>query len=249
MDVVATGNTFHNGQTIIPGGGTAISVRSGSGGNASAATTTFNIANNIATDGGTNAFDTVGIFVAKGQDLGTVTGKITGNQLVGKPGSNSDGIFVRAAGASGTLTTLIQGNTITGWGNAGIHLQNNDGGATMNASIFGNSVTAPGAAFPFSPIFVDNGATAGDTSIMNLVLGGTSAAQKNTFSGTGSVAGISLSNFNAATTFNLSRNGSAGGTAAAIVIDDNNPLNPSNINTSGGGGTFNLVNTLPPTPP
>jgi len=178
-----------------------------------------------------------------------MTGKITGNQLVGKPGSNSDGIFVRAAGASGTLTTLIQGNTITGWGNAGIHLQNNDGGATMNASIFGNSVTAPGAAFPFSPIFVDNGATAGDTSIMNLVLGGTSAAQKNTFSGTGSVAGISLSNFNAATTFNLSRNGSAGGTAAAIVIDDNNPLNPSNINTSGGGGTFNLVNTLPPTPP
>jgi hypothetical protein len=248
MDVVATGNTFHNGQSIIPGGGVAISVRSGSGGLASSATTTFNIANNINTDGGANAFDTVGIFVAKGQDLGTMVGKITGNQLVGKTGSNSDGIFVRAAG-NGTLTTLIQNNTITGWGNAGIHLQNNDGGATMNASIFGNSVTAPGVASPFSPIFVDNGATAGDTSIMNLVLGGTSAAQKNTFTGAGSVAGISLSNFNASTTFNLSRNGSAGGTAAAIVIDDNNPLTPGNINTSGGAGTFTLVNTLPPTPP
>jgi hypothetical protein len=84
---------------------------------------------------------------------------------------------------------------------------------------------------------------------MNLVLGGTSAAQKNTCTGAGSVAGISLSNFNASTTFNLSRNGSAGGTAAAIVIDDNNPLTPGNINTSGGAGTFTLVNTLPPTPP
>jgi hypothetical protein len=248
MDVVATSNTFHNGQTIIPGGGTAISVRSGSGGNTSAATTTFNIANNIDTDGGVNAFDTVGIFVAKGQDLGTMVGKITGNQLVGKTGSNSDGIFVRAAG-NGTLTTLIQNNIITGWGNAGIHLQNNDGGATMNASVFGNSVTAPGVASPFSAFFADNGATAGDTSIMNLVLGGTSTAQKNTFTAPGGAAGVSLSNFNASTTFNLSRNGSAGGTAALVVTDDNNPLTPSNINTSGGAGTITLVNTLPVTPP
>ncbi|WP_167514702.1 hypothetical protein [Mesorhizobium intechi] len=249
MDVVATNNTFHNGQAIVPGGGTAISVRSGSGGNTSAATTTFNIANNIDTDGGANAFDTVGIFVAKGQDLGTMVGKITGNQLVGQTGKNSDGIFVRAAGASGTLTTLIQNNTITGWGNVGIHLQNNDGGVTMNASVFGNSVTAPGVASPFSGFFADNGATAGDTSIMNLVLGGTSAAQKNTFTAPGGAAGISLSNFNASTIFNLSRNGSAGGTAALVVTDDNNPFTPSNVNTSGGNGTITLVNTLPATPP
>lgn len=247
MDVVATGNTFHNGQTIIPGGGTAISVRSGSGGNASAATTTFNIANNIATDGGTNAFDTVGIFVAKGQDLGTVTGKITGNQLVGKPGSNSDGIFVRAAGNSGTLTVLIQNNNITGWGNNGIHLQNNDGGATMNASVFGNSVTAPGSAFPFAAFFADNGATAGppaDTSTMNLVLGG-SGAQQNTFTG-GSI-NVSLSNFNAGTTFNLSTNGSGSGTVTGVVQDDN--VGSPTVDTSGGSGAINLVGTLPPAPP
>ncbi|MBZ9963721.1 beta strand repeat-containing protein [Mesorhizobium sp. BR1-1-2] len=245
MDVVATNNTFHNGQTIIPGGGIAISVRSGSGGNTSAATTTFNIANNIDTDGGTNAFGTVGIFVAKGQDLGTVTGKITGNQLVGQPGSNSDGIFVRAAGASGTLTTLIQNNTITGWGNAGIHLQNNDGSATMNASVFGNSVTAAGVAFPYSAFFADNGATATDTGTMNLVLGGTSAGQQNTFTGgAGAVADVSLGNL-ATTTLNLSRNGSVAGTADGVVQDDNVGTPTVNIISS----PVTLVGTLPPTPP
>ena len=35
-------------------------------------------------------------------------------------------------------TGVIQNNTITDWDNAGIHLQNNDGGATVNASAFGN---------------------------------------------------------------------------------------------------------------
>jgi hypothetical protein len=247
MDVVATNNIFHNGQTIIPGGGTVISVRSGSGGNVSAATTTFNISNNVNSDGGANAFDTVGIFVAKGQDLGTMTGKIVGNTLVAKTGSNSDGIFVRAAGASGSLTTLIQNNTITGWGNTGIHLQNNDGGATMNASVFGNSVTATGSAFPFAALFADNGATATDTSTMNLVLGG-AGTQQNTFvGGPNAVVDVSLSNFNASTDFNLSRNGSAAGAAAGVVQDDN--VGTPTVDTSGGAGVIDLVGTLPPTPP
>lgn len=247
MDVVATSNIFHNGQTIIPGGGTAISVRSGSAGNTSAATTTFNISNNVNSDGGANAFDTVGIFVAKGQDLGTMTGKIVGNTLVAKTGSNSDGIFVRAAGASGSLTTLIQNNTITGWGFAGIHLQNNDGGATMNASVFGNSVTATGSAFPFAALFADNGATATDTSTMNLVLGG-AGTQQNTFvGGPNAVVDVSLSNFNASTDFNLSRNGSAAGAAAGVVQDDN--VGTPTVDTSGGAGVIDLVGTLPPTPP
>lgn len=247
MDVVATNNIFHNGQTIIPGGGTAISVRSGSAGNTSAATTTFNISNNVNSDGGANAFDTVGIFVAKGQDLGTMTGRIVGNTLVAKTGSNSDGIFVRSAGASGSLTTLIQNNTIAGWGNTGIHLQNNDGGATMNASVFGNSVTAPGSAFPFSAFFADNGGTAGDTSTMNLVLGG-AGVQQNTFAGgPNAIVDVSLSNFNASTHFNLSRNGSVAGTAGGVVQDDN--VGAPTYDDTGGVGTIVLVNTLPVTPP
>ncbi|AZO40329.1 S-layer family protein [Mesorhizobium sp. M7D.F.Ca.US.005.01.1.1] len=244
MDVVATNNTFHNGQAIIPGGGTIVSVRGDSIG--TAATVTFNIANNIESDGGGNAFDTVGIFVAKGNGGGTFTGKITGNTLVGQTGESPDGIFVRSAG-SGSLTTLIQNNTITGWGNVGIHLQNNDGSATMNASVFGNSVTAPGTAFPFAAFFADNGATGTDTSTMNLVLGG-AGVQQNTFAGgPNAIVDVSLSNLNASTHFNLSRNGSVAGTAAGVVQDDN--VGTPTYDDTGGGGTIVLVNTLPVTPP
>jgi hypothetical protein len=47
--------------------------------------------------------------------------------------------------------------------NAGIHLQNNAGSATVSTSVFGNSVTAPGTAFPLAALFADNGGTATDT--------------------------------------------------------------------------------------
>ena len=151
MDVVARSNDFNNGQAIIPGGGIAVSVRGGSAGNNSTATTTFDISNNLIDDGGSNATTTVGIFVAKGQDLGSMIGTIQGNSIVGRPGANGgDGIFVRSAGA-GTTTVLIQNNVITNWGNAGIHLQGNDGSSTMNASLYGNSVTAPSGTSPLRP--------------------------------------------------------------------------------------------------
>jgi hypothetical protein len=58
---------------------------------------------------------------------------------------------------------VIQNNTITNWGNAYIHLQNNDASATMNASVFGNSVRAPGASFPLAALFAENGRPATDT--------------------------------------------------------------------------------------
>jgi len=248
LDVVARTNTFNNGQAIIPGGGTAVSVRSGSGGNSSAATTTFDISHNTASQGGANGFDTVGIFVAKGQDLGTLQGSIQSNNLVGATGKNSDGIFVRSSGG-GSTTVLIQNNSITNWGNAGIHLQNNDGSTTMNATVYGNTVNAPGSASPFADFFADNGATASDTSKMNLVLGSAgNAAQQNTFThSAAAVIDVSLSNFSANTTFNLSRNGSAGGTAAVVVADDN--VGTPTFDSSGGNGTITLVNTLPATPP
>jgi hypothetical protein len=249
MDAVVRSNDFNNGQAIIPGGGTGVSVRSGSAGKVSTATTTFDISNNTINDGGTNAFDTVGIFVAKGQDLGTLVGTIQGNTLVAKTGSNSDGIFVRSAGA-GTTTVLILNNTITNWGNAGIHLQNNDGSSTMNASVFGNSVTAPGAGFnTFAALFADNGATATDTNTMNLVVGSaTDATKQNTLSAGGvGVVDVSLSNFNANTHLNLSKGGSASGTAAGVIADDN--VGTPSVDTSGGSGPITLVNTQPTLPP
>ncbi|MEO5758384.1 MAG: hypothetical protein ABIQ51_16160 [Mesorhizobium sp.] len=250
MDAVVRGNTFHNGQAIVPGGGTAVDIRSGSGTLATAATTTFDISHNTLTDGGGNAFDTVGIFVAKGKDSGTMSGTIASNAIgPAKVGSNSDGIFVRAAGA-GTLTTLIQNNTITGYGNAGIHLQNNDGSSTMNASIFGNTESSPNSQNGWG-IFVDNGATGTDTSTMNLVLGSSQAgeaAKQNTFvSRVGGVVDVGLSNFNASTHFNLSTNGSGSGTATGVVQDDNVGL--PTVDTSGGNGTITLVGSLPTLPP
>ncbi|RAZ91309.1 hypothetical protein DPM33_08370 [Mesorhizobium hawassense] len=250
MDAVVRSNTFHNGQAIVPGGGTAVDIRSGSGGLVSAATTTFDISHNILTDGGANAFDTVGIFVAKGQDNGTMAGTIASNQIgPSKTNSNSDGIFVRAAG-TGTLTTLIQNNTITGVGNVGIHLQNNDGSATMNATIYGNSVTSPTSVSPFAALMVDNGATATDTSTTNVVIGsGTGGSgSKNTLTHAANYAtDVELSNFGASTHLNLSRNGSAQSTALGVILDDNTGV--STVDTTGGSGTITFVNTLPTLPP
>ncbi|HEY2248171.1 MAG TPA: cadherin domain-containing protein [Bradyrhizobium sp.] len=247
MDVVIRDNTFHNGQTIIPGGGTAVAIQSGSGGETSAATTTFDISHNTLTDGGANAFDTAGIFVAKGQDNGTVSGTIASNAIgPAKANTNADGIFVRSAG-TGTDTVLIQNNTITGYGNAGIHLQNNDGSSTMNASIFGNTESSPNSQ-NFSGLFVDNGATATDTSTMNVVVGSSNAgetAKQNTFHG--NVIDVSLSNFNASTHFNLSKNGSASATPDGVIQDDN--VGAPTVDTSGGAGPITLVNTVPALPP
>lgn len=242
MDVVVTNNIFLNGQTPIPGGGTPVSIRGDSTG--TAATVTYTVSNNNLSAGGANAFDAVGIFVAKGNGAGTFSGSIANNQITGRPGSNAAGIFVRAAG-SGTSTVLIENNEVSNYG-TGIRLQNNDGSSTMNASIFANSLSLPNAG-GFSGLFVDNGATAGDTSRMNVVIGSTSNAfLQNTLAGGGFVIDVSLANFSAATTFNLSRAGSAAGTAEGVVRDGNVGL-PS-VDTTGGAGPINLVPTSPPLP-
>ncbi|MGY3583916.1 hypothetical protein ACVIGB_007026 [Bradyrhizobium sp. USDA 4341] len=252
MDAVVRSNTFHNGQAIVPGGGTAVHIASGSGGLVSAATTTFDISHNILTDGGTNAFDTVGIFVSKGQDNGTMSGTIASNDIgPAKVGSNSDGIFVRDAGA-GSLTTLIQNNTITGVGDAGIALQNNDGSSTLNATLYGNSVSSPTSASPFAALDVENGATATDTSTTNVVIGmgAGGTGSKNTLNhSTLYATDVELSNFGTSTHLNLSKNGSTSGTAAGVITDDNTSTTGGiTVDTTGGNGTTTLVSTLPTLP-
>ncbi|MBR1205935.1 MULTISPECIES: cadherin repeat domain-containing protein [unclassified Bradyrhizobium] len=252
MDAVVRSNTFHNGQAIVPGGGTAVHIASGSGGLVSAATTTFDISHNILTDGGTNAFDTVGIFVSKGQDNGTMSGTIASNDIgPAKVGSNSDGIFVRDAGA-GSLTTLIQNNTITGVGDAGIALQNNDGSSTLNATLYGNSVSSPTSASPFAALDVENGATATDTSTTNVAIGMGSGGtgSKNTLNHSALYAtDVELSNFGASTHLNLSKNGSTSGNAAGVITDDNTSTTGGiTVDTTGGNGTTTLVSTLPTLP-
>jgi hypothetical protein len=166
-------------------------------------------------------------------------------------GSNSDGIFVRDAGA-GSLTTLIQNNTITGVGDAGIALQNNDGSSTLNATLYGNSVSSPTSASPFAALDVENGATATDTSTTNVVIGmgAGGTGSKNTLNhSTLYATDVELSNFNASTHLNLSKNGSTSGTAAGVITDDNTSTTGGiTVDTTGGNGTTTLVSTLPTLP-
>jgi hypothetical protein len=157
MDDVIRHNTFQNGQTTITGGGN-VNLRAGSNGGTT--NSTFDISDNTITGGQAASF-----FVAHDNTAGTMSGTIAGN-TISNTGDNGDGIFVRQSG-SGTLTTLIQNNTITGSSNVGIALQNNSGSSTLNASLYGNSVTAPSGSFPFAALYVDNGATASDTSTTN----------------------------------------------------------------------------------
>ncbi|MCC8968300.1 hypothetical protein H8A95_39910, partial [Bradyrhizobium sp. Pear76] len=252
MDAVVRSNLFQNGEAIVPGGGTAVDIRSGSGGLVSAATTTFDISHNTLTGGGANAFDTVGIFVAKGQDNGTMSGTIASNNIgPALTNSNSDGIFVRDAGA-GSLTTLIQNNTITGVGDSGIALQNNDGSSTLNATLYGNSVSSPTSTSPFAALDVENGATATDTSTTNVLVGMGSGGtgSKNTLNHSTSYAtDVELSNFSASTHLNLSKNGSTSGSAAGVIADDNSSTTGTiGIDTTGGNGTTTLVSSVPTLP-
>jgi subtilisin-like proprotein convertase family protein len=250
MDVVARQNKFSDGQAIIPGGGVALSIRSGSGGNNSTAVTTFDASCNRMNGNDANAYDTVGIFIAKGQDLGSLTGTVV-NNIIGpaKANANADGLFVRSAG-TGSITTLVQDNSFSGYGNAGMHFQNNDGGATMNATIYHNTLSSPNSQ-NFAGVFVDNGATNGppaDTSTANVVIGSaTDNTKQNTLQGSGLGIDVSLSNFSAVNThFNLSKNGSASATAAGVVADDN--VGTPTVDTTGGSGPITLVNTLPTVP-
>jgi hypothetical protein len=57
---------------------------------------------------------------------------------------------------------VIQNDTIMNLGNAGIHLPKNAGSATVIASVFCDSFTAPGASFPLAALFADSGGTATD---------------------------------------------------------------------------------------
>ena len=143
---------------------------------------------------------------------------------------------------------MIQNFTITNWCNVGIHRQNNDGGSTVNASVFGNGITAPVASFILAALFADNGGTATDAGTMNLVVGSAgNGAQQNTLAGGATVVvDVSLSNFNSGTHFNLSKNGSVSGTVGGMIADDN--VGSESVDTTEGSGPIALVTTLPRRP-
>ena len=242
MDVVSRRNKFSNDNPNQASGGGGLVLQSGTG----ASTVTYDISCNTFRDA-----IGIGLLVSKGLGAGTFTGSII-NNTVGVSGvtdsgsKQASGIKVKASG-SGTHTSLVRNNAVVQTNEQGILIQNNDGSSVLNVSLFGNTVTEPGA-FQFAGLNVDVGALGTDTSTVNIVVGSfATAADKNDFS-TGDPFDFSDVNFSSfpATTINLSRNGSAGATAVAVIDDDN--LNPATTETF-ASGTVTLVNTLPATPP
>ena len=242
MDLVIRHDHFQNGETQVTGGG-GINIRSG--GSGAAAAVTFDVSDNSI-----SAAQAAALFLGMDSSQNASSGTIAGNTIT-NVGDNGDGIFVRESN-SGTLTTLIQNNTITGASNSGIALQNNSGSATLNATLYGNSVSSPTSVGPFAALDVENGATATDTSTTNVVIGTGSGGtgSKNTLNhSTLYATDVELSNFGANTHLNLSKNGSTSGTPAGVITDDNTSTTGGiTVDTTGGNGTTTLVSTLPTLP-
>jgi hypothetical protein len=243
LDVVFRRNKLSNNNPNQAAGGGAFSLETDS---VSAPTVTYDISCNRTRDSIGNA-----ILVAMNSGAGTANGSII-NNTVGVTGislsgsTQADGIRVYSAG-SGTHNVMVANNDVRQTNEAGIFIQNNNGSATLNASVFGNVVAEPGP-FGFAGLYVEAGASGSDTSKINIVVGSAAtAAQKNDFS-TGDPFDFGDVNLNVfgGGLMNLSRNGSAGATATAVIDDDN--LNPATTSTAEFGAIV-LVNTLPATPP
>jgi hypothetical protein len=126
----------------------------------------------------------------------TFDGRFINNTIgqtgVAKSGSGdaADGLGIFASGNNGTNGTskaLIQGNTIQRYGEAGILVNARQGNATLDVTILGNIIREPGTAAlgAFAAIWVNSGALAADTNIVNVVIGSaTVAANKNTMTNT-----------------------------------------------------------------
>ncbi|MDT7542417.1 MAG: large repetitive protein [Acidobacteriota bacterium] len=249
VDMVVRRNKFSNSNVNASSGAGLISFAGGGAG--SNTTQTYDIS--------CNSFrDAIGIavIVASNGGSGTTTGSFI-NNVIGVAGSatltgstQASGFKLAISGSSGTHNIMIANNDVRRTNEEGIFIQNNNGTATVNASVFGNIVAEPGP-FQFTGLNVDIGAgVAGDASKINVVVGSaTVAAQKNDFSN-GDPSNFSDVNFSLNTPaggfINLSKNGSAAATTLQVIRDDNN--NPATTTVS-ASGTVTLVNTLPTTPP
>ena len=171
-------------------------------------------------------------------------------------GNGADGIGIFASGnhaatTRGTGTTdsrfLIQGNDIQHYGQTGIQISAAQGNSTLDATVLGNTIHDPGtpAGGAFAAIWVNSGALGGDTSVVNVAIGGTAAADKNTLTNSdpNNVDDVFLdtqTDAGALTFINLYRNGStaSGSLSEALIrqilVDDNiGPLDLLNGFTNG----------------
>ncbi len=244
LDVVFRQNKLSNNNPNFSSGGGLLSLQTGGTGSP---TVTYDISCN-------RMRDSIGIalLVANNGGGGNSNGSIV-NNVIGVAGSGGLTGSTQASGikfysgGSGTHNIMIANNDVRRTNEVGIFIQNNNGSATVNASVFGNIVAEPGN-FSFAGLNVDVGALGSDTSKVNIVIGSVgTGSQKNDFSN-GDPSNFSDVNLSLIGTgqLNLSRNGSGAGTPAQVIKDNN--LNPATTNT-GVSGTVTLVGTLPATPP
>jgi VCBS repeat-containing protein len=193
MDLVFTGNAVSNNHASRVSGATNLTA--GIGGSGLSATMTYNIANNTFRDALGPALSLGKGGVGAGSMTGTVTGNTIGVPGTGNSGSAQGSGIVADIVGGGSHTVTITNNTIAQFTEFGILVQ---GGATttgggqgyMTAVVQGNTVVQPSAnalagGVPTSGIRLGAGLTTGDNTKFCVTLGGTTAAEKNTVTGTG----------------------------------------------------------------
>jgi hypothetical protein len=242
-DLVMRGNTLHNthGTILSGGGGSTITMGGGATVNS-----TYDISCNSIR--GAKGF---GLLVAKTLGSGTAQGTIFNNRIgvdgvAGSASTEASGLDVDTRGA-GTHTVLIKNNQVHEWGaNGAYQIFNNQGSATMNVTVQGNLSNNPHATNALAGFYAEVGALSGDTSVLNLLVGGAGANENNFVEGDPFNGNdVLLSRIaGAGTTLNLSRGVSAASTVQQIITDNN--VDPV---TAAGAGTINFVNTQPTLPP
>jgi hypothetical protein len=205
---------------------------------------------------------TAGTITGNGKFDGKIINNTFGVSGIARSGSGdgADAIGLFASGnqagttrGTGTLHSrfLVRDNIIKRYGEVGLFINARQGNSILDATVLGNTINEPGSAGAgaFAGIWANSGALGADTNTLNIVIGSQgTAADKNTMqdSDPNDFSDVFLENDSGAlATFNLFRNGSAAGTVAGVLIDDNNPT----LDLAGAtSGTINLVGGAPPTP-
>jgi hypothetical protein len=237
-----------NGGTAVGGG---ITINHGGNANVDATVTNNNIQNSVI---GAIAVDTTGsVFDPQQAHIdATIQNNVMGTTGVAGSGSTQgNGIFVSSNG-QGVVRTLITGNTARQWTNRnGLELDVDDGAATLDATVHGNTFTEPNSAFAGTQTrgftFQLGAAQAGDNITACLDIGdAANAALKNQVAGTGESPQPDIRW--------LYEGPSSGGPSAVTLANYGGPSNPAITDIAAylqprnnTGGTPTVTGTAVPT--
>ncbi|MGH9822929.1 MAG: immunoglobulin domain-containing protein, partial [Blastocatellia bacterium] len=255
LTTTVTGNSFTNARQ-------GLDIQDAGSGNM-----TFDIENNTFTNAGGSVTPlAVGKAVPTPVVSTTATGKIINNTVgtAGVPGSGSavnggsDGIELDCDG-QGTMTVLVQNNKVHGWDEFGMVFFAEEGNATLNATVIGNTVDTPNNGSDGNSTagmwFVVGGNGPPDANLACLHIGdvfGTTATQKNSITTTPSSSGlfdIEVDQLAPATQINFPNytgaqtDPNAQTNLTTYLIAHNTLSEPSGQNVIFGGGDDNFHNT------